>query len=297
MSLPLVGVTGIDACGTPAGLALTRQELSACSGPCSGALALRRVTTLLQGARRADAQGETQQAQELYSEVLKVQKSFSRAPMGGFGKSLRDVATGVEARLTQLKQEIQEEACSSRPATSSRNLQSRGAVDDHSPQDPKANGWPVMECLSARDGYDGRPATRDGVRPCTQEGAGRWRGGSLDGSRPVTRDGEHSRQRLDGVRPSTRDGARLQQMIDGNRRSDTRPGTRDGRPPTRGATGERKQDISLRQVTRKKRQPSQHAPEVLSFESPSPEDRAPCEWAPECLSPCMDADESVELLE
>eukprot|EP00440_Ansanella_granifera_P057455 gb/GFBE01062283.1/.p1 GENE.gb/GFBE01062283.1/~~gb/GFBE01062283.1/.p1 ORF type:complete len:355 (+),score=29.95 gb/GFBE01062283.1/:1-1065(+) len=351
-SLPLVGVTGIDssalgAAGTnPTGIA--RQELGAPA--CSGALALRRVTTLLQGARRADAQGEQQQAKELYTEVLKVQKSLSRAPLGSFGKSLRDVAAGVEARLLQIKQEMKEEdggmATSSRPATSSCSRvnslqlpQSRsggGAFSGDelhapgiSPRSPKvtsqatatsAPSWAsggLMECpLSARDGYDGRPATRDGVRPCTQEGAGRWRVGSFDGNRPVTRDGpsvDHSRQTLDGVRPSTRDGARLQQMIDGNNRraaadgsSGTRPTTRDGvRPPTRIGTGERRaQDVSIRQVTgRKKRHSSQHAPEMLSLEtagsSPSPEPRPPggVEWAPECLSPCMDADESVELLE
>mmetsp|Transcript_61713 Transcript_61713/g.137777 ORF Transcript_61713/g.137777 Transcript_61713/m.137777 type:complete len:314 (-) Transcript_61713:36-977(-) len=313
MSLPLVGVTsGIDstAIGTSPGLTLARQELTV-SAPCSGALALRRVTTLLQGARRADAQGEHQQAKELYSEVLKVQKSLSRAPMGSFGKSLRDVANGVEARLTQLKQEIQEEegGCSSRTVGSLRTgLQLPGTGDD--PPSPKDSGASArlregLECpLSARDGYD-RPATRDGVRPCTQDGGSRWRGGgNLEGSRPVTRDGlEHPRQMLDGVRPSTRDGARLQQMIDGNRRSEAgaRPGTRDGRPSARGSTAERRgHETAIRQVTgRKKRHPSQHAPDVLSLDnSSSPEPRAPCGvLAPECLSPCMDADESAELLE
>ncbi|CAE8713571.1 unnamed protein product [Polarella glacialis] len=34
-----------------------------------------------------------------------VQKSLARAPLGSFSKSLRDVAAGVEARLTQMKQE------------------------------------------------------------------------------------------------------------------------------------------------------------------------------------------------
>lgn len=337
-SLPLVGVTsGVDssALGAPGAAAsgLARQELSAPA--CSGALALRRVTTLLQGARKADSQGEHQQARELYSEVLKVQKSLSRAPLGSFGKSLRDVAAGVEARLIQMKQEEDAGAASSRPATSSVSRvtslqlpQSRGgggsfASGDEfsgpviSPRSPKVTGDPVINCpLSARDGYDGRPATRDGtrdagVRPGTQD---KRRVGSFDGGRPITRDGpsvDHSRQTLDGVRPSTRDGARLQQMIDGGGRrgaagegADARPRTRDGVRPPRSGTGERRaQDVSIRQVTggRKKRH-SNHAPEILNLEnasSPSPEPRPPCgvEWAPECLSPCMDADESVELLE
>eukprot|EP00439_Symbiodinium_sp_Y106_P085201 s635_g27.t2 len=83
MSLPLVGVTsGIDATaiGGGPGLTLSRQELTACSGPCSGALALRRVTTLLQGARRADAQGEHQQAKELYSEAHRVALKNTLSP-------------------------------------------------------------------------------------------------------------------------------------------------------------------------------------------------------------------------
>eukprot|EP00434_Breviolum_minutum_P026300 symbB.v1.2.023243.t1/scaffold2077.1/size90278/3 len=74
MSLPLVGVHGgLDSTmgGTSStGFSLARQDLTAqLSTP--GALALRKVTTLLQGPRR-DAPGEHQQAQELYSEVLKV---------------------------------------------------------------------------------------------------------------------------------------------------------------------------------------------------------------------------------
>ncbi|CAE8725399.1 unnamed protein product, partial [Polarella glacialis] len=203
-----------------------------------------------------------------------------------------------------------------------------------------ASGWRnndgLIECpLSAREGHDvGRPTTRDGNRPVTQEGGGRWRVGSFDGTRPATRDARpttrdgrdesrHQQQSpLDGVRPSTRDGARLQQMIDGERRViggratdrgdslGTRPQTRDAaRPLTRGGTPQlRPQEVSIRQVTgRKKRHSSQgassHAPETLILEdkhSPSPEplgvlvDWAPVEWAPECLSPCMDADRSLE---
>jgi len=294
MSLPLVGVHGgLDSTmgGTSStGFSLARQDLTAqLSTP--GALALRKVTTLLQGPRR-DAPGEHQQAQELYSEVLKVQKSLSR-PIA-FNKS-------AEARLSQLKQEIEDEGGhSSRTATSSRGalqLQGRGSFADDGTHTPKGSGaWPgLMECLSARDGYDGRPATRDG-RPCTQEGASRWRG--LEGSRPVTRDGpslDRGTSTLDGLRPSTRDGARLQQMIDGNRRSEGRPATRDRQSRSSASRQDSRQANS-----RKKRQPSGSHAEILSFDrSTSPEPRVPCGevFAHECLSPCVDADESVELLE
>jgi len=265
--------------------------------------------------------------------VLKVQKSLSRAPLGSFGKSLRDVAAGVEARLIQMKQQEDAGSASSRPATSSAARgttlqlpQSRGGGEQSSagpvisPRSPKVMGPTAPTAasgtnrssdqigpLNACDGYDGRPATRDGSRPCTQDGGGRWRVGSF-GGRPVTRDVPC----VDRVRPSTRDGARLQQMIDGggSRRGAAaegavRPRTREGvRPPTRSGTGERRaQDVSIRQVTggRRKRHSNQHAPEILNLEnasSPSPEPRPACaHWAPECLSPCMDADESVELLE
>jgi hypothetical protein len=317
MSLP-----GIDASATSIGAfsAATMHELGAPS--CTAAVALRRVTTLLQGARRADAQGEIQQARELYSEVLKVQKGLARAPLGSIGKSLREVASSVEARLINLREpgdDFEGGASSSRPPTSSGRLTTSFAGGDElsltacSPRSPKvisttqwsSGGTPwtstvltLKECpLSAR------PTTRDGNRPGTQDGAGRWRVGSFDGTRPTTRD-DSRQQSLDGLRPSTRDGARLQQMIDGgNRGLGARPTTRDGvRPPTRGGTGERRaQDVSIRQVTgRKKRHSSQHAPEYLTFDgssSASPEPRPSItDWpVPECLSPCIDADESVDL--
>eukprot|EP00931_Biecheleriopsis_adriatica_P058893 TRINITY_DN35155_c0_g1_i2.p1 TRINITY_DN35155_c0_g1~~TRINITY_DN35155_c0_g1_i2.p1 ORF type:complete len:333 (-),score=70.54 TRINITY_DN35155_c0_g1_i2:21-1019(-) len=329
-ALPAVGGDASTGTGASSG-GNTKEELSV--PICTGALALRRVTTLLQGARRADAAGEHQQAKELYSELLKVSKSLSRAPLGSLGKSLKEVSAEVEVRLTQMK-ELKDEGCpsaSSRPATGSgarvQLLHSRGTFSSgdeirttgFSPRLPK--GTLQMEVpLSARGGYHGRPTTRDGERPGTQEG--RHRVGSLEASRPVTRDGpaqEHPRQNLDGVRPSTRDGARLQQMIDGSRRmpgasaegAAARPVTRDGvRPPTRSGTGERKgQDVAIRQVTgKKKRQPSKHEAEVLSFDNParsaspaprgaSPVPRVTGEARPEILSPCLDVDESVELLE
>ncbi|CAK9052395.1 unnamed protein product [Durusdinium trenchii] len=83
-------------------------------------------------------------------------------------------------------------------------------------------------------------------------------------------------------------------MIDGNRRSEGRPSTRD----RASRTGLSRQD-SRQATSRKKRQPSASHAELFGFDrSASPEPRAPCEvFAHECLSPCVDADESVELLE
>eukprot|EP00931_Biecheleriopsis_adriatica_P062739 TRINITY_DN37883_c0_g1_i1.p1 TRINITY_DN37883_c0_g1~~TRINITY_DN37883_c0_g1_i1.p1 ORF type:complete len:240 (+),score=37.29 TRINITY_DN37883_c0_g1_i1:123-842(+) len=239
-----------------------------------------------------------------------MQKGLSRGFAGSYGKSLRDVATEVETRLSQMDLREDESGISGhRPhqgscgRMSSLQLPGRGGEElppttGFSPR-TNAHNWPSsqVECpLSARDGYDGRPTTRDGGRPGTQDG-GRMRIGSFNGARPVTRDGppaEHMRQTLDGVRPNTRDGARLQQMIDGNRRGGGVAGDAGARPTTRD---------SLRppRTGRKKRHSSQTPPEVQSLDSapssPSPEPRPPCnEWAPECLSPCMDGDES-ELLE
>jgi len=377
-ALPLVGAGGNEGDG--------RQELAAPA--CSGALALRRITSLLAGARRADAQGDHVQARELYSEILKVQRTLSRAPLGSIGKSLREVTVGVEARLQVLRQELQGDSTtcsSSRPTTNcsapsssstacaaplsgrgssagmeelmagqpgSGALSSRVMVPPSAPAQELPQqaaqacgvaasppGWDtsaIPECPnSARDGCGGRPTTRDGgaMRPYTQDSSRRPsrgpRQGSLDeGGRPATRDDtrlQQQQQSLDGVRPSTRDGARLQQMIDGARRSNSsrhgsgeRPQTRDGvRPPTRSGPGERRgQDVSIRQVTGRRKRHQQQAPDVLSLEpasgmgvggpaaalldasvttavaSPSPDGRPP-----QSLSPCADADESVELLE
>lgn len=300
MALPLVGSSVVQESAAPT---------------CSGAVALRRVTTLLQGARRADAQGEHQQAIELYSEVLKVQRSLSRAPLGSIGKSLREVAAGVEARLAALKQELRDSddgsATGSIPrVTGGGATASRGPLDElRSPRG--INTWgsaaaALLECPpSARDSYvaSGRPTTRDGgLRPVTQETRIRtqglesgWRTGFEGSTRPSTRGGPlEVSQCLDGVRPSTREGRGIQKMIDGA----GRPQTRDGvRPPTRNGPGERRaQDVSIRQVTGRRKRLSQQAPaDILILD-----DESHVEFfgsCPECLSPCLDADESVELLE
>eukprot|EP00913_Durusdinium_trenchii_P000761 g710.t1 len=68
MSLPLVGVTGGLEGGSSTGFSLPRQELTTLG--VDRALALRKVTTLLQGARRADVQGDHPDTHaELYSEA------------------------------------------------------------------------------------------------------------------------------------------------------------------------------------------------------------------------------------
>jgi len=161
----------------------------------------------------------------------------------------------------------------------------------------------IPECpLSAREGYDGRPTTRDGLRPCTQDGSRRL-SRTAEGRRPLSLDsrGEDGRplQQLDGMRPSTRDGARLQQMIDGTRRegAKTRPQTKEGghRQSSRsGASTERRgNEGSGRQLSssRRKRHHLQ-APEASAADP-----GATSSPSPETLSPCADADESVELLE
>lgn len=361
------------------------QELSAPA--CSGALALRRITALLSSARRADAQGEFVQARDLYLEVLKVQRSISRAPLGSIGKSLRDVVVGVEARLHQLQpilKEVDSTTCSSsRPTTNcsvpsasskstlsngncARGLASNngdilhlhqggstwssrpshGLQGDLSTQSMQASSWDTvgsLECpLSARDGYGGRPTTRDGVRtdagmrPCTHEGrpgtsdwsrrqlsAGAGEFGGLDGVRPSTRDDLRLQQSLNGTRPSARDreNSRKQVRASGaevietprrpsyesalehsphDRRTSPaqRPVTRDGvRPPTRGlagATERRCQDVTIRQVTgRRKRHTPQQASEVLNLETVSPVGSPSPIPSPETFL----GDESVDLLE
>mmetsp|Transcript_46546 Transcript_46546/g.84101 ORF Transcript_46546/g.84101 Transcript_46546/m.84101 type:complete len:362 (-) Transcript_46546:274-1359(-) len=345
---------------------------------CSGALALRRITALLSGARRADAQGDYVQARDLYSEVLKVNRTLSRAPLGSIGKSLRDVVIGVEARLQSLRQELREgdstTCSSSRPTTncsapSSSSKSSTNCVgpgrgnnfagpslvlasgrEDVLAQLPGASAscslggaWPqrthsshqhediadVPDCpASAREGYGGRPTTRDGTaagkRPCTFDnstGPGRpntsdnWRQtGSwqaLDGTRPSTRDDLRLHQQLTGKSThsgqfSARDHGHHQELMstprrpsresrDRERNDSQRPQTRDSaRPPTRSGSSQNRrcQDVMIRQVTsssRRKRQ-TQQAFEVMSLEGASP-----------VASPSPvqsgSSDDSVELLE
>jgi len=262
-ALPLVGPAagdGIGAIGAISSLGSSarpgsggdvggKQELAPAG---SGVLALRRVTALLSRARRADAQGEYQQAKELYSEVLKVQKAVSRQALGSIGKSLRDVAAGVEARLQSLRQEMHDGeagACSSssRVPTAGNAPSSRGSTGisrgagcgfvDEFPLPPSRNGRDAG-MLSSRKGQD-----KEHLKIVLQAGAVmQWDTSALgdcpvsartsDGyMRPTTRDG--------GIRPCTQEGGRRP----GTRENSTaehwwpqpvsavhgRPSTRDGR--------------------------------------------------------------------
>lgn len=259
----------------------SREQLAS-----SGAVALRRVTSLLSCARRADSKGDYQRARELYLEVLKVRGALAPASLATTGCSLQDATAGVEARLAALELELGEGETvpvptGSRPATMSSSCILLWDTAS------------IPECsLSAREGCNGRPATRD--RPCTQDGLRRVGTADcrhplgLDGAPDVFHDARHY-QPLEGMQPSTPDGARLQQLIDGTRRGGNkqRPHTRDG------LRDRARKEMAVRQASssssRRKRH-QLHTPEVLSLEaatrSPSPS-----------LSPCVDADESAELLE
>jgi len=359
---------------------------------CTGALALRRITALLSSARRADAQGEFSQARDLYMEVVKVQKTLSRAPLGSIGKSLREVVVGVEARLQQLDPATAADGttCKTIPSASSKSSVAnrdgaRGGPtaaghrqDDLPPPHPNGGGggswssrppglpggesaaqvsWDLLdisECPpSARDGYGGRPTTRDGhavdgarqpagrpttrdgssgIRPSTENGrpatSDQWRQLGLDGTRLLASSGLGAAG-LDGTRPSTRDDIRLQHQLDGttrpsarNRKNgsreaneqittprrpsrenrhpsvDQRPTTRDGvRPPTRDPKERRCQDVTIRQVTgrrRPNRQQKACPADILVLETSDPLGSPCAEYNEE-----IDAfgDESVELLE
>lgn len=218
---------------------------------CSGVLALRKITQLLSKARRADAQGDLAEARELYTELLKVQRSIARAPLGSIGKSLKDVASEVEARLKILQQnadvptlEADSITCSgSRPPThgsapsglpkgrggSKEPRLSHCADRTHSgdvvssmlQQQSIHAAWGTMAFDAAPSSASGRPQTRGSAddggngRPGTRDGGtGRPgpRGQTADRSSLTTRE---SASGLDGMRPSTRDGARLQQVIEG----------------------------------------------------------------------------------
>lgn len=244
---------------------------------CSGALALRRITALLSSARKADAQGEFAQARDLYTEVLKVQRTLSRAPLGSIGKSLREVVVGVEARLQQLQSDGSDSTpCKRIPSASSKSSAVKalgvGGGPTASSRPPGLPGgelpssqvsWDLLDLSdcppSARDGYGGRPTTRDGHavdgtrqpagRPTTRDGCreggirpgtdnnGRpatsdcWRQLGLDGSRLLASSGPGGASGLDGTRPSTRDDIRLQHQLDG-----TRPSARERKNGSREAT-------------------------------------------------------------
>lgn len=256
---------------------------------CSGALALRRITALLSSARRADAQGEFSQARDLYMEVVKVQRTLSRAPLGSIGKSLREVVVGVEARLQQLQPDGSDSTpCKRIPSSSSKSSAVKalgvgggptaagqrqddggGSKSSRPPGLPGGElpssqvSWDLLDLSdcppSARDGYGGRPTTRDGhtvdgtkqpagrpttrdgcreggIRPCTDNN-GRpatsdcWRQLGLDGSRLLASSGPGGASGLDGTRPATREDIRLQHQLDG-----TRPSARDRKNGSREAT-------------------------------------------------------------
>uniref|UniRef100_A0A7S1WSP7 MIT domain-containing protein n=1 Tax=Alexandrium catenella TaxID=2925 RepID=A0A7S1WSP7_ALECA len=278
-------------------------------------MAFRRITSLLSVARRADSHGDYAQARELYSEVLKVQRALAGTPLGNLGPSLREATAGVEARLLALQQEpIQEgevAACgSSRPATNGSMLSSGSKVAPVVMQFAPQGNISIPSCwdtgalpecpLSAREGINGRPTTRDGLRPGTQEGSRRC-SRTADGRRPLSLDGEWvfreegGQQQLEGMRPSTRDGARLQQLIDGTARKQegarqrphTRDGARDGQRPPAG--GRRNQEALARQSSSRRRRHVPSGPEALGPELLVPPSGL--------LGPCVDAEDSVELLE
>eukprot|EP00929_Paragymnodinium_shiwhaense_P078908 TRINITY_DN40951_c0_g1_i1.p1 TRINITY_DN40951_c0_g1~~TRINITY_DN40951_c0_g1_i1.p1 ORF type:complete len:455 (-),score=47.96 TRINITY_DN40951_c0_g1_i1:72-1334(-) len=257
-ALPLVGARDGD---TPGGVAVAGQPLEIAASHlyslagqelapvcATGMHALKRVTALLSSARKADAQGEYQQARELYSEVLKVQRSIGRAPVNGhLGKSLKEVAVGVEARL-QCLQGGDGLGAGSRgtaggPPSASRsggfsgNAGCRGSSFDDLPP-PRSSrmpggapplpdfaacwdteGIPEYYLASPRDLRDDcrRPTTRDGgARPLTQDGsrrpsaaAGDHRAvGSANGCEPMISATQWWPGGQDGMRPSTRDAAR-----------------------------------------------------------------------------------------
>lgn len=241
-----------------------RQEAVA---SCTGAVALRRVTQLLAGARQADNAGLYSEAIELYSEVLKVHRSISRAPLGSIGKSLREVAAGVEVRLAALRQEDGSSWSVSRPSGTA-SVRGQSSLDEI--RSPRAVLSSLTDC------------PRQGDRPPTST----WRdvGGFETSVRPSTRSGFLENDRcLDGFRPSTKEGRGLQKMIDGKR-----PETRDGRPGTRNGTGDRRSlDVSVRQVSNSRRK--QGPPDILVLDE--------AQFPGDCLSPCADVDESVDLLE
>jgi len=205
-----------------------------------------------------------------------------------------------------------------------------GLQADHSAA-PSQVSWDtsLFDCpASARDGYGGRPTTRDearsgtaGIRPCTEGGrpatSDCWRQlgagpcQTLDGTRPSTRDDMRLQQQLDGTRPSARDRKNGSRDVATPRRPSLgledglrhrhpscegqRPTTRDGLRPPR--TQERRcQDVTIRQVTgTRKRHNRQAPPDVLNLEGAYPE-RSPSP-VPGLESIDAFGDESVELLE
>merc|ERR1719238_1876861 len=76
---------------------------------CSGVRVLEQITGLLQRARRADAAGNTTEAQALYEELLRTRNSLAEnKALGSFRASLREVANHAEERLRVLSANLRE---------------------------------------------------------------------------------------------------------------------------------------------------------------------------------------------
>jgi len=258
---------------------------------CSGAQALRRITQLLSSARRAESQCEYARARELYQEVLKINRTLARAPLGSIGASLRDVVEDVEGRLVVLQEQCEADGMSGMASTSSLTKISSGVSRGKSERQMASSSqlnvssyWDMGGTLE----HDGRrPATRDS-RPTTQDSR---RMSALDGTRPSTRDDMQLQQQLDGTRPLLLAEAARPPTNGG------RPGTNAGRdavrPPTRSGLSERRiQDVMIR-TSKKPSRPAQGAPEVMSFELASPATSP----SPEPYVQSHHADESINFLE
>eukprot|EP00929_Paragymnodinium_shiwhaense_P043962 TRINITY_DN22564_c0_g1_i1.p2 TRINITY_DN22564_c0_g1~~TRINITY_DN22564_c0_g1_i1.p2 ORF type:complete len:384 (+),score=51.18 TRINITY_DN22564_c0_g1_i1:59-1153(+) len=204
---------------------------------CSGVLALRRITTLLSSARKAESSGEVSKAKREYGEVIKIQQSLARAPLGSMGKTLKEVVAGVEVRLTALNQELP----SSRPATSSRTSALASASAKVLLGPPSTSGGLTGAWVSPA-------AEAAGERPCTREGS------ALGGARPSTRGRQGPSSLSEGRaplsaregRPDTRGGrqpplsARDPGDGGGGGRSMLERGSGSGRPATREGSGDRR---------------------------------------------------------
>jgi len=251
---------------------VTKQELTPA---CSGALALRRITGLLQSARRADAQGEHQQARELYAEILKIHRTLARASLGSIGKSLREVVSGVEVRLQQLRQELREgegsTTCSSSRPTTNCSAPSSACKNSGGGLGVGSLGTSIEELLQPpRSGsWSSRPREQQPVDMVSMNSGNCWpidlapfpecpvsardnhvgRPPTRDSARPCTQDGSARRPGTSGdwrlgTRPSTRDESRQQcESLDG-----VRPSTRDGARLQQMIAGERRRGGSRPQT-------------------------------------------------
>ncbi|CAK0839799.1 unnamed protein product [Prorocentrum cordatum] len=221
-----------EATAAPAGCQGGAAE--ACGAACSGAAALRRITGLLAGARRADAQGEYRQAFDQYAEALRVQRSLASAPLGSIGKSLRAVAVRVEGRLQQLRQLLEGDT---RVDASSCSSGSRGSAA------PAAAGgaggsWAAARELqllgtgagSPRPSGVGQPPAAP--RPATGVSLPTSETGRPEERPPPSARGRPRPATRDGGRPTTRDGVALPLPLEGGRRQSP-PAESAPRPATR----------------------------------------------------------------